>query len=90
MPYDCIIQLLGGILNFEYLDDEPPDQVLPRDGVPLPHNVSTHNWTPRGNCILDLCHIDDDQIVALIAAILTRYYQLAPEATLAVSVQDFG
>lgn len=84
------IQLHAGQLNLQYLDEEDPLEVLPRDEVLLPEGSKLIAWEPKLYCTFDVEAVEDRDIEKMVQAILQKYYGLELDCEIKVTTQKLA
>ncbi len=82
------IQLKGDQLNFEYRDEEPPQQCLPEQVAAMPKDLDVAAYEPCRHVVLNIGGWQEEQLPAVIQGLLLEYYETSPPFQLRVSLAN--
>lgn len=82
------IQIKGDQLNFEYRDEEPPQECLPEQVPALPKDLDVVAYEPCRHVILNIGGWQEQELPAVIQGLLLDYYETSPPFQLRVSLAN--
>lgn len=82
------IQLHAGMINFQYLDEEAPEKVLPEEGVHAAIGSSLAGWEANLFCTFDVSEAGEQEIEHMVRTILEGYYGLGADCKIQISTSN--
>jgi len=82
------IQLHAGQINFQYLDEEDPEKILPQGRVHIASGSSLTGWEAKLFCTFDVSEAGDQETEHMIRTILESYYGLETNCKTQISTSN--